>query len=176
MDHADHVNLLRDGIAGPGGTWADLGAGRGAFTLALADLLGPGAVIYAVDRDAAALRANGDAMRLRFPEVTVHYHATDFTQPLDLPPLDGIVMANALHFHPESLQAGIVRALRSALRREGCILLAEYNLSRGNVAVPHPVPFARWEELARDAGFARTRLLARRSSRFLHEIYSAVSR
>jgi hypothetical protein len=33
---------LRDGVPEPGGVWADLGSGEGAFTLALADLLGPG--------------------------------------------------------------------------------------------------------------------------------------
>ncbi len=53
MDHTDHTNLLRDGIATPGGVWADFGAGAGAFTLALADLLGPGAEIVAIDRDAS---------------------------------------------------------------------------------------------------------------------------
>ncbi len=37
MDHADHTNLLRAGIADARPVWADLGAGRGAFTLALAD-------------------------------------------------------------------------------------------------------------------------------------------
>ena len=44
MDHTDHTNLLLDGIAAPGGVWADFGAGTGAFTLALARLkesLGP---------------------------------------------------------------------------------------------------------------------------------------
>jgi hypothetical protein len=40
LDHADHVRLLRD-AATRGGTWAGLGAGAGAFTLALAELLGP---------------------------------------------------------------------------------------------------------------------------------------
>ena len=40
MDHSDHVNLLRNGVL-PGGVWADLGAGSGAFTLALAELAGP---------------------------------------------------------------------------------------------------------------------------------------
>ena len=39
VNHQDHVNLLRDGIAaGEAQTWADLGSGGGAFTLALADL------------------------------------------------------------------------------------------------------------------------------------------
>ena len=59
MDHRDHVELLRGGVepAGPGGAdWGDLGSGAGAFTLALADLLGPGGRILSVDRDRGALR------------------------------------------------------------------------------------------------------------------------
>lgn len=32
MDHADHLRLIRGGVPGPGGTWADFGAGGGAFT------------------------------------------------------------------------------------------------------------------------------------------------
>ena len=44
MEHPDHVALLRPGVP-PGGAWADIGAGEGAFTLALADLLGPGGSI-----------------------------------------------------------------------------------------------------------------------------------
>ena len=37
MQHADHVALLRGGVSSPGGVWADFGAGRGAFSLALAE-------------------------------------------------------------------------------------------------------------------------------------------
>ena len=68
MDHADHVGLIRAAVE-PGGTWADIGAGQGAFTLALADLLGPNGRIVVVDRDARVLRANADAVRTRFPAV-----------------------------------------------------------------------------------------------------------
>ncbi len=42
MNHRDHINLIRNGIAGQGNVWAELGSGDGAFTLALAELLGPG--------------------------------------------------------------------------------------------------------------------------------------
>ena len=103
MDHTDHTNLLRDGIATPGGVWADFGAGTGAFTLALADLLGPGAEIVAIDRDASRLRDNEQAMRARFAETEASYVVADFTQALDLPTLDGIVIANALHSAPATL-------------------------------------------------------------------------
>ncbi len=173
MNHADHVNLLRDGIDGAGGAWADLGAGAGAFTLALAELVGPEAEIYAVDRDTSDLRANVKAMTARFPLARVQYEVADFTRPLALPPLDGIVMANALHFqaHPDA----VVRQIRAYLRPGGHLLIVEYNIERGNSAVPYPVPYSRWERLARDSGFEHTELLARRPSRFLREIYSAVS-
>ena len=40
MDHRDHVELIRAGVEGAtDGPWADLGAGTGAFTLALVGLV-----------------------------------------------------------------------------------------------------------------------------------------
>jgi ubiquinone/menaquinone biosynthesis C-methylase UbiE len=173
MNHADHVNLIRDGVPAPGGVWADIGSGRGAFTLALAELIGPEGVIYSVDKDRGALREQERAMRTRFPAVAVHYRVADFTQPLALPPLDGIVAANALHFQLEK-DAG-VKLMRGYLKPGGRLIVVEYNTDRGNFAVPYPLSYGAWEALARRSGFAQTRRLAARPSRFLGEIYSAVS-
>lgn len=173
MDHSDHVNLLRGGVGATGGVWADFGAGAGAFTLALADLLGPAAEIIAIDRDAGRLRANERAMRERFPHTNARYVVADFSEPLELPVLDGIVMANALHFSTD--QSHIMRLLRSCLAPDAPLLVVEYNVEHGNSAVPYPVPFSRWETLAREAGFRQTKLLSTRPSRFLREIYSAMS-
>jgi ubiquinone/menaquinone biosynthesis C-methylase UbiE len=173
MDHTDHTNLLRDGIPSPGGVWVDFGAGTGAFTLALADLLGPTGEIIAIDRDASDLRANESAMRARFPETGARYMEADFSHALDLPMLDGIVCANALHFAED--QARVVELLRGYLGPSGRMLVVEYNIDDRNFAVPYPLPFSRWQALACGAGFAHTRLLARRPSRFLREIYAAAS-
>lgn len=173
MDHADHVNLLRGGVTAPGGVWADFGSGRGAFTLALAELLGPDGVIYSVDRDRHALREQERALRTQFPGTAVHYLAADFAAPLDLHPLDGAVMANALHFHRD--KGAIMRQVRAYLKPGGRFILVEYNADRGNFAVPYPLTFVKWEALARRLGFAETRLLVTRPSRFLGEIFSAVS-
>lgn len=173
MDHTDHTNLLRGGISAAGGVWADLGAGAGAFTLALAELLGSSGEIHAVDRDGSVLRVNARVMDARFPQNRIRYQTADFTEPLELPVLDGIVLANSLHFQAD--QDAVMRRLRAYLRPGGRLLIVEYNIERGNFAVPHPVPYARWERLSRDAGFEHTALLARRPSRFLREIYSAVS-
>ena len=178
MIHADHVNLLRGGTrddATIGGVWADFGSGSGAFTLALADLIGPTGVIHSIDRDADALKQQARSMRDRFPTTLVYYHTADFTCPLpdSLPALDGIVMANALHFHRD--QEPIVRLLKSYLSSQGKLILVEYNIEQGNSAVPYPISYGLWGDLAKRSGFTHTRLLATRPSRFLKEIYSAVS-
>ena len=172
MRHADHVALLRDGVI-PGGTWADLGSGEGAFTLALAELLGPGGHIHSVDTDASALRVQQRAMKERSPEVTLDVQRADFTRPLELPPLDGIVMANSVHFHRDHV--AVVRHVVSFLDPGGRLVLVEYDTDRGNAWVPHPLSYKAWEGVAAEAGLARTRLLHRVRSRFLGAIYSAVS-
>ena len=66
MNHNDHVNLLRPADIKPGGSWADLGAGSGAFTFATRELTGPTASIYAVDKDRASLNELEQAYRARF--------------------------------------------------------------------------------------------------------------
>jgi SAM-dependent methyltransferase len=175
MNHADHVNLLRGGVPTPNGVWADFGSGSGAFTLALAELLGPGGEIYSVDKDRGALREQERTMQAHFPQTTIHYLAADFTQPLDLPRLDGIVLANALHFQPYRVQRRGIQQLKSYLRPGGRLILIEYNVDRGNLWVPHPLSYPSWEKLARECGFAQTQLLATRPSRFLKEIYAALS-
>jgi SAM-dependent methyltransferase len=180
MEHRDHLLLIRDGIpqatenagnAAP--VWADLGAGAGAFTLALVDALGGRGQVYSVDRDRGALRRQEQTMRAWFPDADVTYIEEDFTRPLALPPLDGIVMANALHF--VRAQRPLVARVREYLKPDGRFILVEYDTDRGNHWVPYPLSYPSWEVLARDSGFVTTRLLATRPSRFLGRIYAALS-
>jgi SAM-dependent methyltransferase len=178
VNHADHVGLLRGGLdsVAPGERWADIGAGSGAFTLALADLLGPGASIVAVDRDAGALRANARELAARFPEVAFEARIADFVLPLELASLDGIVAANSLHFVPRDRQVETVRRLAAMLRPGGRFLVVEYDADRGNPWVPHPFSVASWQRMAADAGLQGTVEVGRVPSRFLGAIYAAASR
>src|SRR6476469_8937227 len=175
MDHRDHVALLRPAIEA-GGRWADIGAGQGAFTLALADLLGPGGRIVAVDRDARVLRANAAAVRARFPAVDYATLTADLTGSLDLPELDGLVAANSLHYVPRDRQVAVIQALAAHLRPGGRFVVVEYDADRGNPWVPHPFSYPSWERLAESAGLIDTLRLGRVPSRFLEAIYSAQSR
>ena len=174
MNHADHVALLAGGVTqDEGGTWADLGAGTGAFTLALADLIGPHGVIHAIDRDRAALAELRSAFVSAMPQAELRVRAADFTRRLDLSELDGVVMANALHFVDD--KAAVLALVRGYLKPGGRLLLVEYDSDRGNTWVPHPLSFETWRDVAADAGFVGTRKLATVPSRFLHRIYSALS-
>jgi SAM-dependent methyltransferase len=177
VQHADHVALLRGGVPGPGGVWADFGSGHGAFTLALAELIGPSATLYSIDRDASALREQARLVAGRFPGLALHTIAADFTRPLALawPALDGLVMANALHYVPDHAKAPVIQQLKGYLKPGGRWLLVEYNVDRGNPWVPHPLSYPTWEALARQCGFEHVRLLGTRPSSFLKEFYAAES-
>lgn len=173
MDHADHVNLLRPAQLPLGGTWADFGAGSGAFTLALRELVGPAATIYAVDKDHSALKRLEAAHRQRFSS-TDHLILLnqDFSHPFDLPELDGIVAANSLHYFKD--QEKIFRHAGGFLKPNGVLLLIEYNVDSGNLWVPHPFSFRTYRSLAVRAGFSEPQLLATAPSSFLQEFYSAI--
>ena len=164
MNHADHVALIEGGVGERGGRWADLGAGEGAFTLALADLAGPDAQIIAVDKDARALQE----LRGRFET-----RVADFTRPLNLHDLEGVVMANSLHYVRD--KDPVLRAVRAMLRPGGRLIIVEYGADRGNPWVPYPFTYTRWETIAARAGFKNTRLLKTVPSRWLGSMYSAVS-
>jgi ubiquinone/menaquinone biosynthesis C-methylase UbiE len=175
VDHADHVGLIRAAVE-PSGTWADVGAGEGAFTLALADLLGPGGRIVAIDRDARALRSNESVVRSGFPAVDYTAVTADLTGPLDLPELDGLVAANSLHYVPRDRQVAVIAKLARHLRPGGRFVVVEYDSDRRNTWVPHPFSATSWERLAVAAGLTDTRRIGRVPSRFLGAISAAESR
>ncbi len=173
MNHADHVRMLEEAVPAGGGRWADFGSGGGAFTLALADLLGPAGTIHSVDKNGRALERQRRRMASRFPGVTVHYHHADYTGLLELPPLDGLVMANALHFHRD--KGPVVRRLRQTLRAGGRFVLVEYDTDRGNRWVPHPLSFQTWSALAPQYGLTPPLCLATMPSSFLGQFFAALS-
>ncbi len=180
MDHNDHVSLLRPAFRPENppanSTWADLGAGSGAFTLALRELVGIEATIYAVDKDRFALRELENSHRVRFgSSLNLILLTDDFTRLSSIPPLDGVVMANSLHFFKDKEKENVLRYVHGLLKPRGMLLLVEYNVDTGNMWVPYPLSFETFRTLVPRAGFAETRLLATAPSRFLKGFYSAVS-
>jgi SAM-dependent methyltransferase len=183
LNHSDHVSLIAEGLtdkyfaAGNPDRpiWADFGSGTGAFTLAIADLLGPKSIIFSIDKDRSALQQQESAMSTLFPRADVHYQVANFSKLLDLPPLDGIVMANSLHFTPRHLQQAVITQLKQYLKPHGRLILVEYNTDSGNLWVPYPISYPTWEILASKCGYKSVKLLKTVPSRFLKEIYSTLN-
>jgi trans-aconitate methyltransferase len=165
----DAVALIRDAVAGRDGEWADLGAGGGTFTRALAELLGPESRIYAVDRDAAAVAAVKGWADTDAPNVTVMQG--DLTGTLELPPLDGILLANALHFVKD--QTGVLARLVAMLKPAGRVVVVEYDRREASRWVPHPVSIAGFQALAASAGLTKPRVVESRPSNYEGIIYAA---
>jgi trans-aconitate methyltransferase len=174
VEHREMVALLQGAAPEPGGVWADLGAGTGNFTWALAELLGPAATIYALDRDARAVAAQQARLLTEPPVAPVVPRQADVLRPLALPPLDGLLAANLLHFIAD--QAGLLRRLRAQLRPAGRLLIVEYEQALPIPWVPHPLPFARLAALAPAAGFALPiQVGTRRSPSSGRILYAAVA-
>jgi SAM-dependent methyltransferase len=156
--------------AGPG-VWADLGCGDGTFTRALAQLLAAGSVVHAVDLDAAAL-ANIPEQRDGTAIVT---HRADFTRmpwPFE-ERLDGILMANSLHYIRE--QEAFVRECGARFKDEGRIIVVEYDFERPNRWVPYPVSRRRLTALFARAGYSAPVWLGSRASVYQRgEMYAAM--
>jgi ubiquinone/menaquinone biosynthesis C-methylase UbiE len=176
MEIHDAIELLRDAVGDSRGVWADLGAGTGTFTRALAASLGMGSTIYAVDDDAGAVRA----LRALPPTQTTRLVAVkaDFTQPLELATigdtlLDGILLANSLHFVRNARD--VLRTLVERLRVAGRVVVVEYDRRGASRWVPYPIPASRWPELAAAAGLTAATITATRPSAYQGIIYAGTA-
>jgi ubiquinone/menaquinone biosynthesis C-methylase UbiE len=165
------IALLRPGIPGSGGVWADIGCGDGIFTSALYALIQPDGEIYAVDRDQFALDALAHNFAESYLDATLHTLRADFTRELILPALDGIIMANSLHFVADKVPV-LTRLIR-LLKPAGRLIVVEYNTSRGNPAVPYPLDEHGFLELGQ-IGLREARILSRIPSSFLGEMYAGM--
>ena len=138
--------------------WADLGCGDGTFTLALADQLASGSVIHAMDRDASALRRIPSA----YSGVRIRTHHGDFMeQPWPFTDLDGILMANSLHYVEN--QAAFIRTCETRMKRRRRFLIVEYDTSEANGWVPYPISQTTLTTLFGSAGYSARVLRSRPS-------------
>ena len=169
-------DLITPGIDRAGGVWADFGSGTGIFTLELRGLLGPTSEIYSIDRNGRDLGRQRQAFVQQYPGTKLHTIQADFTQQIELPQLDGIVMANALHIVHFARQAEVLTRIAGYLRWPGGrFIIVEYNARSGNPWVPYPIDVESFMLLAEQAGLSDYRMLTAVPSRFLREMYSALA-
>lgn len=176
MDLREAAELIAGAAPTPGSSWADLGAGEGVFTHALAERVGPSGVVFAVERDRGALAA----LRGRVEGAPLHVIPVlaDFTADVELPglaggKLEGLLFANSLHYVPEAPTVLARWAARLAPR--GRVVIVEYDQRHATRWVPFPIPRARLPELASAAGLSLPTITATRPSAYGGSLYVAVS-
>jgi trans-aconitate methyltransferase len=166
----DAIEMLADsGVEALGPTtWADLGCGVGTFTLALAGLLATGSTIHAMDRDTAALRKIPSA----YSGVRITTHRGDFTdRTWPSADLDGILMANSLHYVAD--QPTFIRACEARMTARRRFLIVEYDTSEASRWVPYPVSQSRLTDLFEPAGYSIAVLRSRPSVYRRAPLYAA---
>jgi SAM-dependent methyltransferase len=132
--------------------WADLGCGNGLFSRALASLLRPSSAVYAIDK------IPGIKDSITEEGVKIIARKNDFIEDdLDLPPLDGILMANSLHFVEDKFT--FINKISKKLNSAGRFIIVEYNSDLSNRWVPYPLPFSAVSTLFIKAGFNKIEMI-----------------
>ena len=174
MDTASAIRLLEGAVDGTGGTWADLGCGDGTFTAALAERLGSGARVFAVDHDPSALSRLRQRFRSNPGIIPVEGDFTGSPGLLGEPvTLDGILFANSLHYvrKPEDVLA----RWASRLRPDGRAVFVEYDRRDANPWVPYPISPRKLATIAASAGLSAPVVTATAPSAFRGSLYVAYS-
>lgn len=147
----DALNLIKPAVP-TGARWADLGCGSGLFTRALATLLADGGTIDAIDAAPQSQIISPN------PAVVIQFRQEDFTA---APPrdMDGVLMANSLHFVAD--KPNFLKALGARQ-----VIVVEYDTTLANPYVPFPVSWVQLESLLKEAGLTDVRRLGDRPSAF----------
>ena len=171
MSPADARTLIaHQSLTGSGPeSWADLGAGDGTFTVALASLLPARSVIHSIDLDRRALAE----IPRRHGPVDIVTDVGDFTSfPWPFSTLDGLLMANSLHYVAD--QRRFLQLSKAHLARPR-ILLVEYDTDRANPWVPFPLGYKAAVELFKSSGYDEAIPIGRKRSRYRRaDIYSVL--
>ena len=150
MEQQEAIDLIGKAIpqrASPQ-LWADLGCGRGTFTGALAHLLPKGSHIYAIDAQSQNLSKDiGDNVFIDFIKADFEIFDFDFSN------LDGILMANALHYIKNKQL--LIHRLEKYLSADKKFIIVEYDTQIANQWVPYPIGFTNLKELFTALGYSK---------------------
>jgi ubiquinone/menaquinone biosynthesis C-methylase UbiE len=162
FDLVDAPALSRALALKPGGVLLDMGCGAGAYTLALAEIVGDGGLVYAVDLWAEGIRRLREEIGRRGMQ-NVRPIVADIAKPLPLPggSMDLILMATVLHDLDEgAARDGALAEVRRLLKPGGVFAVVEFKKIPGLPGPPVAIRLSPedLEEMVVPFGFVRGEL------------------
>ena len=170
MKVTDAISLIAPGLLNPkpNEIWADLGCGSGNFTKALAALLGPDGKIYAIDKDPQTIIVDKNQAQLQF--ILLDFIHND----LPVSNLDGILMANALHYVKD--KPVFLENVKRYLKHEGKMIIVEYDTDQSNQWIPYPLGFETFRQTFAKLGFKHMHKVGERPSIYRSgKMYAAIA-
>lgn len=153
------INLIKTSIITniKSSVWTDLGCGTDLFTNALAFLLADNSTVYAIDKSKQNI-GSGRSVNINFIQL-------DFVQSdLKLPLLDGIMMANSLHYVKDKY--AFLNRISAYIKPNGKLLIVEYDRTKANPWMPFPINFYSVQNLLNNTGFQDVIKISERPSAF----------
>ena len=168
MTHQEALSFIQDGINPGPFFWADLGAGDGVFSKAIANLIGSAGKVFAVDQSSKVHN-----IQVSETWADIHPIQQDFTKALELPLLDGIIMANSLHYVFK--KTSFLRQILPLLKPSGRLIFIEYDTNIPNPWVPYPLSFSSLTKICAQLHLQSPLEIGRRASRYGQaEMYAAI--
>jgi ubiquinone/menaquinone biosynthesis C-methylase UbiE len=165
--------LLPGLLNNPTGIWVDAASGDGVFAETLIEQSPSTITVIGLDlRLSAAQRFRNAVCRVVNNGVALQ---ADLSSPLPVRSVDGILVANGLHFFQEKQQAEILRNFARALKDGGSLIIVEYNTARPTAAVPFPIPIQSMDRLLITSGFEHVQNTSRVRSSYLGEMYAVLT-
>ncbi|MBV4355732.1 class I SAM-dependent methyltransferase [Pinibacter aurantiacus] len=172
MQLTEAIELIKDPEIGADEpqSWADFGCGSGLFTKALASMLPASSVIYAVDMQ-PSLAPNVLPNKTRIEVIKADF----VNDQLELPNLNGILMANSLHYVKD--KKSFLLSVTGKLVSDPQFVIVEYNTLSSNRWVPYPIDFSSLKQLFAGIGFTTIKKINERTSIYNEvKMYSALIR
>jgi len=171
MNLQDAIKLLQPGLIHQNqmSTWADLGCGDGLFTIALSNLLNQGSIVYAIDENKNALNKIKPVPGIELKKIIANFE----TAHLPLTNLDGILMANSLHYIKDKITF-LKRAL-TWMNSQSSFIIIEYDTEKSNQWVPYPISFSSLQKLFSEMGFVVEKIGEQKSRYQRAGMYAAKS-
>ena len=152
--------------------WLDLGCGSGLFTMALTNYLPANSKIIAVDKDEKALKQiPASANHIQIEKIVADFiHDT-----LEVKGVDGIFMANSLHYVKN--KEVFLDKIAALMKTNSAFLVVEYDRTTANHWVPYPLTVDTAKNLFKKLGYPGFYLLNKKPSVYgNHNMYAAIIR